>query len=73
MTKDSILHKDKFGVGVQTRLKRKANPDTEAQRTDTQVSNDEVLEYQKKRYVSVAEGCWRLRKNEIAERKPAMM
>ena len=72
MTKDSIRPKDNFGVGVQTR-KRKANPDTEAQRTDTQVSNDEVLEYQKKRYVSVAEGCWRLRKNEIAERKPAMI
>ena len=33
---------------------------------------NEVQEFQNKRYVSGAEACWRLRENEIAERKPVV-
>ena len=33
---------------------------------------NEVQEFQNKRYASGAEACWRLRENEIAERKPVV-
>ena len=35
-------------------------------------NHNEVLEYKTQRYISTAESCWRLRRNEVAERKPAV-
>eukprot|EP00984_Skeletonema_dohrnii_P018289 scaffold8514_cov74-Skeletonema_dohrnii-CCMP3373.AAC.1 len=56
----------------QATVEVQAGPTSEQDWTGTAQASNEVLEYQTKRYVSVAEGCWRLRKNEIAERKPAV-
>ena len=56
----------------QATVEVQAEPTSEQDWTGTAQVSNEVLEYQTKRYVSVAEGCWRLRKNEIAERKPAV-
>ena len=36
------------------------------------VVENEVIDYKTKRYISTAEGCWRLQRNEVAERKPAV-
>jgi len=57
----------------QATVEVKAGPSTkEDDWTGTVQVQNEVLEYKTKRYVSSAEGCWRLRGNEVAERKPAV-
>ncbi|KAL7491042.1 hypothetical protein ACHAWT_000513 [Skeletonema menzelii] len=56
----------------QATVEVQAGPTLEDDLTGTAQCQNEVMEYQNKRYVSSAEACWRLRKNEIAERKPAV-
>ena len=40
--------------------------------SEDKIEVDEVKQFQHKRYVGAVEACWRLRKNAICERKPAV-
>ena len=49
-----------------------ANPSSDVSQDSNETETNEVQEYLNNRYVSPGEGCWRLRGNEVAGRKPSV-